>query len=288
MTEPQFKDSLFRGYFKDKFRLMSLINALLGMNLTDADELEINTIDGLYSTDIRNDISCVFRDKFLVLIEQQSTANPNMPTRFLFYLTELMKKLIDDAKAVHRPKLIKFPKPEFVVLYNGRRSGGQQTEMRLSDAFGGANNIELVAKFVDVREGHNEDVIRRSRELYNYCTFVNRVEHNRRVGMKINDALREAMDHCIANDIMADYLRAHYMEVAKVYVLEYDREAEQKAYYKIGREEGLELGREEGAIKMIKSFFRAGTPLSVIEQATGWTEAQIKEVLADEVKDEPN
>lgn len=55
-----------------------------------------------------------YQKRYIVL----GTANSNMPKRFLFYLTELMKKMIDDAKAVHRPKQITFPKPEFVVLYN--------------------------------------------------------------------------------------------------------------------------------------------------------------------------
>ena len=42
MSKPKYKDSMFRDYFNDKVRLLSLCNALLNTNFTNPDELEIN------------------------------------------------------------------------------------------------------------------------------------------------------------------------------------------------------------------------------------------------------
>lgn len=287
MSEKQYRDSLFRHYFSDKIRLLSLVNALIGTDATDPNELEINTIDGSFSTDIRNDISCLFRNRFLVLIEQQSTVNQNMPARFLFYLAELMKKIVGDHTQFYRRRLIEFPEPEFFVIYNGLKSGGNRTEMRLSEAFHNSKNIELVAKFIDVREGQNEELLRRSEYLTNYCVFVNRVMQNTKNGMQLSAAIQETQDYCIRNGVMSEYLREHYWEVAKLYIIEYDREKMARMAHEDGvaegREEGLAKGREQERLVLIKNLLNAGTPIKYIEAATGWSEEQILASIKSEL-----
>ena len=279
MSEQKYRDSLFRNYFSEKEHLLSLVNALLGTDVADTDEIEINTIDGAFSTDIRNDVSCIFRNRFLVLIEQQSMPNNNMPARMLFYLTELMRKYADMID-FHRHKLIEFPEPEFFVLYNGQRSGGKQSEMRLSEAFHNSKNIELVVKFIDVREGHNVDLIKQSKHLANYCAFVNRVMHNRKCGMQLSAAIQEAQNYCIEHDFMAEYLRKHYWEVAKMYIIEYDREAAvadaRELGYEEGREEGREKGREQERFAMVERLLKAGMSIEFIANVTELSEAQIR------------
>jgi hypothetical protein len=52
------------------------------------------------------------------LIEHQSTINPNMSIRLLFYIAKIYEKLVDNRKIYSQTKLI-IPRPEFIVLYNG-------------------------------------------------------------------------------------------------------------------------------------------------------------------------
>ena len=82
----QYRDSVFRHYFKDKTRLLSLCNAVLDTNYTDTNELKITNLDEAVFNGQKNDIGCVIGGKFLVLIEHQSTINENMPLRCLSYV----------------------------------------------------------------------------------------------------------------------------------------------------------------------------------------------------------
>ena len=86
-------DSLFRDYFNDKVRLLSLCNALLNTNYKDSNLLEINTLQENFFSDKKNDISCKIDDKWLILVEHQSSVNPNMAFRCLLYVSQLLNNL---------------------------------------------------------------------------------------------------------------------------------------------------------------------------------------------------
>ena len=116
----QYRDSMFRDYFNDRTRLLSLCNALLGTNFTNPDELEINTLDGVFFSQIKNDLSCLIQNRLIIIIEHQSTVNENMPLRMLFYITELLKRRFKGKhRNLYNEQLIQLPKPEFFVIYNG-------------------------------------------------------------------------------------------------------------------------------------------------------------------------
>ena len=44
----QYRDSVFRSYFNDPVRLLSLCNAVLNTNYNNPDELNINTLEGIF------------------------------------------------------------------------------------------------------------------------------------------------------------------------------------------------------------------------------------------------
>ena len=45
------------------------------------------------------------------------------------------------------------------------------------------------------------------------------------------------------------------------------------------RNKGIEIGREQEKIAMIKKFFAAGTPINFIEIATGLSREQIENIV---------
>lgn len=73
-------------------------------------------------------------DMRMNLYEYQSTVNPNMPLRYLMYVSSLFEKVIKN-KDLYSRKQILFPTPKFVVLYNGEAEQPVRKEMRLSDSF---------------------------------------------------------------------------------------------------------------------------------------------------------
>lgn len=115
----RYRDSVFRSYFNEPVRLLSLCNAVLATQYTNSDELNINTLEGIFFDKQKNDISCTIDNHFLVLIEHQTTVNENMPFRCLSYVAELLNNLIKNKNKLYKKGLIKFPKPKFFVLYDG-------------------------------------------------------------------------------------------------------------------------------------------------------------------------
>ncbi len=77
-----YKDSLFRSIFNNPARLASLYKAISGRD-TSPDDITINTLDGIFMNNVKNDISFQIGNRLVILLEHQSTWNPNMPLRFL-------------------------------------------------------------------------------------------------------------------------------------------------------------------------------------------------------------
>lgn len=112
-----YKDTVFRMFFKDKENLLSLYNAVNGTDYKNPEELEITTLENAIYMNMKNDISCVM-DFFLNLYEHQSTINPNIPLRELFYVSKILQGLIVN-KDLYSSRRIYIPIPRFYMFYNG-------------------------------------------------------------------------------------------------------------------------------------------------------------------------
>ena len=77
-----YKDSLFRDIFNDKRRLQRIYHALTG-KLIPLNEIKITTLRGTFFEDIKNDISFMAGNDFIILMEHQSTLSENLPLRML-------------------------------------------------------------------------------------------------------------------------------------------------------------------------------------------------------------
>lgn len=126
-VQRNYKDTVFRMLFKEKENLLSLYNALNETAYTDVDKLEITTLENAVYMNYKNDISFVF-DSQLMLYERQSTVNPNMPLRNLFYVTRVLQE---------RPEL-----ELIVTVYN--INWGQNTELMEA-----CRLLKEYAKYVD-------------------------------------------------------------------------------------------------------------------------------------------
>ena len=55
----------------------------------------------------------------LYMFEQQSSKNPNMPLRFLHYVSDVMRQIFSNS-TLHRRSMLKIPVPHFITFYNGK------------------------------------------------------------------------------------------------------------------------------------------------------------------------
>ena len=83
-----YRSTVFIMLFEEKENLLELYNAISGKHYTDPELLEINTLENAIYMSIRNDVSFLM-DGRLSLYEHQSTYSPNLPLRFLFYISNL-------------------------------------------------------------------------------------------------------------------------------------------------------------------------------------------------------
>ena len=136
-TQREHKDRLFKAIFgrnteESKRWRLSLYNMLNNKNLTDPDELKVNTIENVIYITMKNDISFLVDDQ-MVLYEQQSTFNPNMPIRGFFYFAQLYQKyLVKNKLNINGSSKVKIPTPRFFVFYNGTADKDNFFKMRLT------------------------------------------------------------------------------------------------------------------------------------------------------------
>ena len=261
----EFKSTLFATLFDDKDTLLDLYNAVADSDLPKGTPVEIATLDDILFTDRRNDIAFVLDDKIVILVEHQSSLSENMPLRLLIYLARVYEKLIDNT-AIYKRKLLKIPKPDFIVLYNGTAPFPDEAVLRLSDAyreipetssaFGGS--LELEVRVVNINEGRNESMVRKCETLDGYIRFVGKARAYQRAGQALTNAVTQTIRDCIHEGILADFLKAHASEVINMLTTEWNIDTAREVWMQEAREEGLEEGLEKGLKKGRKEGRKKG------------------------------
>ena len=105
----QYKSSIFTMLFSEKEQLLALYNAVNGTSYEDPGLLEINTLENAIYMAVKNDVSFLI-DIRLHLYEHQSSWNPNMPLRDLFYVSDLYSEITRDANLFgSKPVRIRLP-----------------------------------------------------------------------------------------------------------------------------------------------------------------------------------
>ena len=246
----QYKDTVFRMLFSEKENLLSLYNAVTGNAYQNADDLKIVTLENAIYMGMKNDLAFMLETN-IYLYEHQSTLNPNIPLRDLIYIGIEYQQYVDD-KSLYSSRLQKIPAPTFMVFYNGTDAVDDRVELRLSNAYehlAGEPDLELKALMLNVNEGHNKELMEQCQTLKEYAIYVARVRKYTSE-MNLNDAVARAIDECIKEGILVEFLRKNRSEVKMVSILEYDKEWEEKklrkAEYEAGRSEGIEIGKSEG------------------------------------------
>ena len=106
----KYKDTVFRKLFSDRKNLLSLYNAISGASYTDENAMEIVTLESAVYMGMKNDLAFIL-DTNLFLFEHQSTNNPNMPLRDLFYISSEYQKLVD-RKSIYSSVLLQLSVPD--------------------------------------------------------------------------------------------------------------------------------------------------------------------------------
>lgn len=241
-----YKDSLFRLIFaseENKEFTLSLYNAVNGSNYTDPSKLRLNTLERAVFLGMHNDVSFVI-DTSLELYEHQSTYNPNMPLRGLFYLADVLEKelhLEETMSRLYSTKLLRLPTPQIVVFYNGKKRTEDQFELHLSDSFDDPERacIELTVKVVNINFEHNKAFMEKCLALRQYAEFVAMVRRSVSDGVDREEAIQTAMDEIVGqNKGLSTFFKKHRAEVTGVFLEEYNEDEVHQVFLEDGLEQG--------------------------------------------------
>ena len=283
----KYKDTVFRMLFSDKKNLLSLYNAINRTEYDDPEKLQTVTLENAIYMGMKNDRAFII-DMNLFLYEHQSTYNPNIPLRDLFYISAEYQKLVD-RKSLYSSSLQKIPAPYFIVFYNGTEKQEEYWENSLSDAYENLNGepkLELKVITLNINEGHNRELLEQCQTLREYAQYVTKVRKYAKE-MNLDEAVERTVNECIQEGILKDFLRANRNEVIAMSIFEYDKEEEEKKLRKAEYEAGIQVGRQEGIQETKKEIalqmLKAGVSGEEIVRFTGYTVEQLQKIKETDI-----
>ena len=249
-----YKDRLYKMIFNDKSELLKLYNAINGTHYDDPAMLTITTLDNAIYMTMENDLSFII-DMRLALYEQQSTVNPNLPLRFLMYITDIYSAYTKDMN-IYGSKKVQIPLPSFVIFYNGVKSQPDRTEFLLSELFHPTTDqpaLELKAVMLNINKGHNQELMNACHTLRDYSEYVARIR-TYSAEMPLTDAVEKAITECIHENILRDFLLENRVEAKAMSIYEYDEEKTLRMFREEGYEDGERNGKIQATIEMCLEF----------------------------------
>ena len=263
-----YKDRLFRVIFSSKEELLECYNAVRGTQYKDAEALEITTLDDVLYMGMKNDLSFLL-DDVLNLYEHQSTYCPNMPLRGVFYLADIYRKYVDASGGdLYGSRRLMLPLPQYLVFYNGTAQLPDRMVLKLSESYylpeglAAEPSLECSALMLNINLGHNRELMDNCRILWEYAVFVERIRERLAAGEQLEEAVKQAVDICMKEGVLADILRTQRAEVEELMWAEFNEErflAKEKEYSwedgnKAGKVKGRVMGRAESILEILEEL----------------------------------
>lgn len=288
-TNRRTKDTVFTDLFRDVKYQRKLYEALYGCEETLRDEdFKLITLENIFVRDFYNDLGLLVKGKLILLVEAQSTYNPNMALRFLLYIAHTYQNYIkENAIYLYGNKKVEIPEPSFYLLYTGEKEMREE-DLALSSLYIGKKEklLELKVKLITLEK------VKKS-ILWEYIKFC-KVFDEKKKGAKTEEellfAIRETLGFCKENDILKEYLIKKEKEVEDFMIeifteeeLEEMRkkyeEREKKEHFESGKEIGKEIGKELGeankATDVAGKMRKRGFDIQTIMELTGLSKDKI-------------
>lgn len=142
-------------------------------------------------------------------------------------------------------KLVKIPAPDYYVFYNGRENAPDRQDLRLSDAFlVPREGYEWTAHMLNINAEGNRSLLRQCPALEGYVALIRYVREYQGTGDSLSEAMDKAIDKCIKEGLLKEYLLKKKAEVKLMLLTEFDEELFAETMREEGFEEGEKIGEE--------------------------------------------
>ena len=105
--------------------------------------------------------------------------------------------------------------------------------------------------------GKNQNLMERCQILKEYAVFINKCKRYVKMHPSTSEAINRAVDECISEDVLKEFLITHRGEVLEVLLTEFDEEK----YAKAMKNEGYEAGYSEGRARERKENIKLAIEL---------------------------
>ena len=164
---------------------------------------------------------------------------------------------------------VKYKDNVFCMLYREK-----ENLLDLYNALRGSNYTNVDDLQV-ININKDVDILSKCETLRGYMTFVNKARCKTQVEKKdVKQAVLEAIDECMEENILVDFFEKHREEVVEVSIYDYDEEKVRKTLADEAREEGEQLKVVLLIIKKVKKSKSLPTIASELEEE----EADIKPI----------
>ena len=289
------KDSVFTLLFSEIGNIRKLYQSLHddADSYSDAD-FKIVTLENAIINGQYNDLGFTVKDRLIILVEAQSTFNPNMGVRLLMYIAKSYHDYIVENKLnIFSEKLIKLPMPEFIVVYSGTAKQ-DVNEIGLSDCFetGITPNIELIVKVIK-KDNVKSGILQ---EYLSFCDMYNINVRDKKTAAERLSGLRQVIRECIKNGILREFFKKHQKEVEDMMMTvippeqalefikleEYNKGVEEGEArgeargVEIGEARGIEQGKRSTSLNFARNMLKNNYSIESIMEITGMSREEIE------------
>ena len=238
----EFKSDVFGMLMEEPGYALEVYNALNHSDYRDPALVDVCNLERGISLSVRNDAAFIL-DMNLSVYEHESTICPNMPLRALIYVTNILEQWVKK-KNIYGRKLVKIPTPRFAVFYNGVEEQPEQYQLKLSDAYASMTEepeLELTCTVYNINSGKNRELLSECPVLEQYMVFVRYVREGLEMYPEkdLAKAIDGAVDRCIEEGVLREFLMKRREEVTKVTQLDYTFDRRIELEREDAREEAL-------------------------------------------------
>lgn len=260
---PKYKDTLFRAFFKQPQHFIHLLKHCNknAHSLTVDDIIPFDLESEVAVRMRRNDVSFLTKDnRLIILVEHQSTINPNMAFRLFLYYSELLQLWIKTSgiNIYSGAKITQFPIVEFYVAYNGQAKLKEQVSTFEID-----NAHIKVAVTVNIIDIHFENLESQEADdtLAGYAYFYSQYDKLRQNGASGEEAFAQSRIKCIENGFLKGLIEKEEYVMFYKDIFDYDKQLLTE-----GMEAGMEKGIEAGLKSSMRIALKNNVPFNIVEK----------------------
>ena len=286
------KDTVFKDLFLQPENQLRLFNEL-HPELPDVttDDIAFASLHPVLLDQEYNDLGMVVRDRFLILVEAQSTWSLNILLRSLLYTASTYKEYIDEKDLnLYQATPVSIPRPEIYVIYTGDQRIEKDSLSLSEEFFGGVGgSVEVTVRVICDPDG--------SGIISQYIFFSKVITEQVRLRGRTKEAVEETIRICREQGKLVEYLESRQKEVVSIMeeLFSYEKsmarvmkglqEEAWKNGMNKGLSEGLTKGRSEGRSeekeKTALYLLRQHLAMATIVGATELSEERIRQIAAE-------